>query len=290
MRSQLVRHLRILTSLSRRASPAAIARASWAELPLQPAASRGGKSATIRLHALPHPIHYRPGTSDVSILNQVFGRREYEIRWREYARRLDAHYRALVDQGKEPVIVDAGANIGLASIWFARHFPRARIYAVEPEPANFAILQRNAAPYEEIIPVHAAISDRNVAVSLSNPGGQPWGWETSESDDGEVAAVTVPELLARRPHQAPLIVKLDIEGFEVELFRSNTGWADDVPAIIWEDHDAGFHWRGTAHAILSVLTRVPRDYVRRGENTFAFSHALLALAGANKADSAGSGS
>src|SRR3954467_990969 len=34
-------------------------------------------------------------------------------------------------------IIDAGAHVGLASIWFARHYPEARIVAVELEPENY---------------------------------------------------------------------------------------------------------------------------------------------------------
>src|SRR5215475_12556495 len=40
-------------------------------------------------------------------------------------------------------IVDAGANIGMASIYFARRYPGAKIFAIEPETSNFAILLKN---------------------------------------------------------------------------------------------------------------------------------------------------
>ena len=40
------------------------------------------------------------------------------------------------------VIVDAGANIGLASVWFANRFPQAKIIAIEPRAGQL----RTAAP------------------------------------------------------------------------------------------------------------------------------------------------
>lgn len=40
-------------------------------------------------------------------------------------------------------IIDAGGNIGLASLWFARAFPEARITTIEPDPNTFAMLATN---------------------------------------------------------------------------------------------------------------------------------------------------
>jgi hypothetical protein len=44
---------------------------------------------------------------------------------------------------------------------------------------------------------------------------------------------------------------------------------------VFESHDWLFNWRGTFHAVASVLTKTMRDYVQNGENTFSFSHTLL---------------
>ena len=45
------------------------------------------------------------------------------------------------------VIVDAGANVGMASLYFASPYPGARILAIEPETSNFQMLQRDCADY-----------------------------------------------------------------------------------------------------------------------------------------------
>ena len=47
-----------------------------------------------------------------------------------------------------PVIIDAGANLGLFSLFALRENPHARIYAVEPASAAFACLERNLASAE----------------------------------------------------------------------------------------------------------------------------------------------
>jgi tRNA G46 methylase TrmB len=76
-------------------------------------------------------------SSDVPTYEQVFIDKEYDF---------------LVK--KQPkVIVDAGANIGLASIYFANKYPDAKIIAIEPEQSNFELFKENVAPYPHIIPI-----------------------------------------------------------------------------------------------------------------------------------------
>lgn len=216
-----------------------------------------------------HPVQYRMGSSDWPVLQKIFMADDYDIPSPAHARAVDDAYAAMVARGVRPVIIDCGANIGLASIWFANRFPDALIYAIEPEPDNFAILTRNCAGYDHIVPLQLAISDRETHVTLANPSGEPWAWETVEAVGGGIPTTTIERLLARQDGTEPLIVKVDIEGFEVELFRSNTGWVDHTPVIVFESHDSMFPWRGTAHAMLSVLVAQPREYLQRGENIFA---------------------
>lgn len=235
---------------------------------------------TLRMKGVSHPIALRPGTTDWRVLHQIFVDQDYNSASQPHKSAVGRFYQDALDQSDVPVIIDCGANIGLTSIWYAQHYPHARIIAVEPEPENFRILAINAANYPNITAVQGGISDRRTRVSLSNVGDAPWAWETKEDGEtGDVATVTIPSLLASVPRSRTMIVKLDIEGSEVELFRSNSDWARDTPLIVFEAHDRLFAWRGTFHAIAAALVDQPRDYIQRGENTFAFSHDLSCLSG-----------
>jgi FkbM family methyltransferase len=209
------------------------------------------------------------------VLEQIFIVDEYAIRSAAHAQAVEAYYRQLLAEGKTPIIVDCGANIGLASVWYHARYPGAHILAVEPEPENFLLLEKNLSHYPGMTAVPAAVSDRETRVNLSNPGEGSWAWRTAENTNGSTETVTLPDLLGRVPNGAPFIVKIDIEGGEVNLFRSNTEWVERIPVIVFEHHDPGFPWRGTAHAVLSILTKLPRDYVQFGEYIWAFSHTLL---------------
>jgi len=78
-----------------------------------------------------HPVHLRVWTTDTSTYAEVLLRGEYAF-----------------DLPFSPrIILDAGANIGMASIYFTHRYPEARIIAVEAEASNFAVLERNVRPY-----------------------------------------------------------------------------------------------------------------------------------------------
>jgi FkbM family methyltransferase len=232
-----------------------------------------GSPKPLRIRETTEPIWLRNGTSDFEVMEEIFVHREYDFTgWPSHHAMVERAYADAISAGKVPVILDCGANIGLASIWFALRYPRARIYAIEPEPDNFAMLRRNVGGYANVVPVHAAISDQVTRVSLRNPQDQPWACQTEEDETGGIETVTIPDLFARFPDSEPLIVKVDIEGHETTLFRSNTDWADDTPLVVFEMHDWLFAWRGTGDAILRCLTQRSRDYLIRGEHLFAFAH------------------
>ena len=74
-----------------------------------------------------YPITLRNGTSDHSVFLQIFLKEEYF-----YSYDKNIH-----------TIVDAGANAGYATIYFASLFPNAEIIAIEPELENFKLLTKN---------------------------------------------------------------------------------------------------------------------------------------------------
>ena len=146
---------------------------------------------------------------------------------------------------------------------------------MEPEAQNYDILLKNTEPSKNIKPLKAGISGKSSRLSIKSQEAQSWGFETVEVPDGEIVGMTIDDILAGESDADLFIVKIDIEGAEIDMFAGDTGWVARTPLIVFEDHDWRFCWSGSAHAILSVLTRQKRDYLKNGENTFSFSHDLL---------------
>ena len=67
---------------------------------------------------------------------------------------------SLPRETESPRIVDCGANIGLASLFFKKEFPKAQVIAVEADPGIFNYLSENVASsgHDGIDLIHAAVT------------------------------------------------------------------------------------------------------------------------------------
>jgi FkbM family methyltransferase len=183
-------------------------------------------------------VRLRLRTSDLWTFDGIFVRREYDVPLPEDTR----------------VVVDAGANVGLAALYFAWRFPAARVLALEPDPENFAQLCRNVAEEDRIEPVRAALWGREGRVRLTDPGGGAWALRTKEvrdgrnggrreaeeggGDGGAVRAVTLDTLLRSHDVERVDVLKLDIEGAEREVLAGASAWMDRVRAVVAELHES----------------------------------------------------
>ena len=111
-------------------------------------------------------IWLRRTASDTGIFFQIFIKREYETRQWSQDKQLSERYEAILASGRTPVIIDAGANIGLAALWFHARYPKAKIYAVEPDDANMDMLRRNVAGSPSIVLIQGALWDRPAKLKI----------------------------------------------------------------------------------------------------------------------------
>jgi FkbM family methyltransferase len=193
-------------------------------LALRARASSGPVEVETRPIGFDHSLFLRLKTSDLPTLQKVWHYQEYAISLK----------------GEPRFIIDAGANIGVASIYFATKFPKAKIVAIEPEPGNFTLLEKNTKPYPNITAIRAALWNETGEVSLFDPGRGAWAFQTRTEGampTGRVPAVTMDDLLRKFGMESVDILKMDIEGAEKEVFEKSSAWIGKVGVIMIELHD-----------------------------------------------------
>ena len=163
-----------------------------------------------------------------------------------------------------PVIIDAGAHIGLATLYFKRLHPHARIWAVEPQPESYALLKKNCEEnmLEDVITLHAALAERGTTTLLHHDATQlHWNSTASRFANAwnglqSTKAIEVPALqlstLIQDIHRPIDLLKMDIEGSETAVLHEAAHFLHKISHIIIEFHPRPGH---TAQSIEKVLTQ-----------------------------------
>jgi FkbM family methyltransferase len=213
------------------------------------------KEISVRPSGVKYPVKLRLRTSDISVYHDILVRGECDVQLPGFVPR---------------TIVDAGANVGMASIYYANKFPAAKIIAVEPEPSNYAVLVRNVSPYSNVVTINAALWNRDGKISLA-VGGEgtdafsKWGFVTREGDGTKVRAMTMQTLMTETNLDFIDLLKMDVEGAEKEIFE-NCEWVAKVKVIAIELHE---RLKPGCSASVSAAIGDFQQW-QRGELTFAF--------------------
>jgi FkbM family methyltransferase len=214
--------------------------------------------------------------ADLGVYYQVFINKDYDLARFALGHRIVESYESLVGQGKQPLIVDAGANIGASSVWFATSFPKSKVVAIEPAPGNCELLKRNCAGFDFEL-FAGGISSDDGTMYLSDPGCGDWAFRVVEEGSIEVPVFSASKIVEAqvRKSTVPFICKIDIEGGEDHLFRGSTDWVDRFPLLIVELHDYMLPGGARSKGFLTCLSKVDFDVVPHGENVFCFNNRLL---------------
>lgn len=191
----------------------------------------------------------RSGTADVMVFEQVFLFDDYDIKFKT-----DPEF-----------IIDAGAHIGLASLYFSTRFPRAQIICLEPESGNFSLLIQNVKHIPKIIPLKVALWHSSGEIFMDNPHANTWAFRVSEQkSDVIVPTIDIESILNQYQQCKVNVLKIDIEGSEKALFENKPPWTDQVDYIVIETHD---HIQaGASDAVERALASDMQLIQRQGEN------------------------
>ncbi len=144
-----------------------------------------------------------------------------------------------------PLIIDAGAHIGVSALYFHKMYPKATLVCIEPNPTNlpflFTNLEDNFVENVTIIPKALVGEKGKPTVTLyTHP---QWGVFSSLKANGwsedhkmnpiEVETIKLSEILTKPVD----LLKMDIEGVETEVLREAQQKLHFVKHLILEFHE-----------------------------------------------------
>jgi len=202
--------------------------------------------------------------------DQIFTNHCYNLQFLRRYDELQKIYNSIVKSGKTPLIIDCGSNIGLSTIYFAELFPEAKIVSIEPEINNFNLMKKNCNKLKNVIFLNAAIGSEKGFVSIANSHGDNNSFRTVISKKlNSIELVLLNDIFIQNHTDVPFIVKIDIEGFENNLFEKNTSWVKKTPLIIIEPHDWMLPNAANFRNFLKVISSENRDFIIQGENVYS---------------------
>ncbi len=212
---------------------------------------RPGGLQSVALPGYRSEVLVRPASEDVVAFEKIFLMEEYEP-----------------PPGLEPeLIIDGGANVGYSALYFAHHFPRATVLAVEPAPSNLELLRRNVESYPRVRVVPAALWGEPGRLRIEDPEADSLRFRVEPAppgEPGEVEATTVEALLAAAGGARIGLLKLDVEGAEREIFAGGPAWLERVDCLMVELHER--YLAGCERAFEEAVGSYPFERYRQGEN------------------------
>jgi FkbM family methyltransferase len=160
-----------------------------------------------------------PPSSDILNYKQVFGDKQYEP------------LRALFKYDEPLKILDCGAYVGYASVYLHTIFPNADITAIELDPSNYRVLGFNFHGKK----IHGGVWSHDCNLSIGRDFGdkREWSYYAKEEEGTElVVGHSIHKLVGTGID----ILKMDIEGGEVEVFKDDS-FLERVKVIAIEIHD-----------------------------------------------------
>jgi FkbM family methyltransferase len=156
------------------------------------------------------------------------------------------------------VILDLGANIGIATLLLRARYPAATVVAVEPDPATFRKLAHNVSTDPKVVTINAAIGTQRGHASFA-AGTMSWSGRLTDDENGiRVKTTTLDQLVADFGLQRGDMVKMDIEGAEHAVIAA-ARCLDRFSVLIGEVHPVQ---DGAPERLIATLGRAGWRHIR----------------------------
>lgn len=177
------------------------------------------------------PLFFRDNFGDITNLVDLFYRQEYRVR----------------EISEEGVILDIGANIGLAAAWFAHYNPGKMIYCFEPLGPNVQLIKLNC-PDAQVVQVGVGARTDRVKLKVDQDNVMAsqisCEWDTHEV---EFDVITLDDFLKTRGVEQVSLMKIDVEGMEDEVLQGARQTLENTHQVVMETHSQTLHQKTIQH-------------------------------------------
>jgi len=138
-------------------------------------------------------------------------------------------------------IVDIGANVGAATVYFKSWYPDASIYSFEPGSSAFGFLSRNTSELKNVFIYNCGLSDSNQNAklylgSIDSVTNSIYMCSTNTEFHEEIQIVQAADFFTSIGLKQVDMLKIDTEGCEVAILESIKGLLGEIKIIYLEYH------------------------------------------------------
>jgi FkbM family methyltransferase len=216
-------------------------------------------------------IAYRKDSSDLRVYNQVILNEEYQP--------LIGLIKRHKNEKEIYSIIDAGANIGLTSLYFKMIFKNALVLALEPNTDSYSLLKINTFlnKFKNIRSLQKAVwhTTKALVPNTEFRDGKEWSFAVSESDindtNPKLFGISISDLMEISKLNEIDILKIDIEGAEFEVFNGKLDFLEKTKYIAIEIHPE----KGDPIFIYKILDKMGFIHFTQGETCFGYKASIL---------------
>lgn len=210
--------------------------------------------------------------SDILTVHEIFSDENYNLKVFNNFESIQKEYNNILELNKIPLIIDCGSNIGSSSVYFNKIFPDSSIASIEADTNSFEFSKKNI-KFKNSFIINKAINCEKKNVNFLSDNEDNRASKVINDGGRLIESTTINEVIFDLNHKKnkPFLIKIDIEGFERNLFLKNYDWIDEFKVIIIEIHDWMLPNESNSFNFLNAIVetmnkKFKRDLLILGEN------------------------
>lgn len=144
----------------------------------------------------------------------------------------------IVYEGKPPIVIDIGANVGAFAIWASQKWPGCCLFCYEPIPDNYDTLMDNTAHLQHCLRRNVGVRMCGGQMEIAEGAFNCGEWSCQPGINKETGKRMVVPCIPAADIPRGNILKIDTEGCELEILKAlwDAGRSAEFSVILLEWH------------------------------------------------------